>query len=128
MLRPSRRLSVALLWIAIVMLPLRAGAVLLMPTLMGGGAGAVEAQGLPVSAAAAMPCHVVAVDAAGAPADTAPQTCSYCDLCQANMLQPAWRAATLPDLPHAAPPTARAKPIVSNVPDGLFRPPRALLA
>jgi hypothetical protein len=127
MLRPSRRLSVALLWLAIVMLPLRAGAVLLMPTLMGGGAAA-EAQATPAAVAAAMPCHVVAVDTAGGPADKAPQTCSYCDLCQANMLQPAWHAAVLPDLPHAAPPTARAQFIASNVPDGLFRPPRPFLA
>jgi hypothetical protein len=127
MLRLPRQLSIALLWLAVVLLPLRAGAVLLMPTLMSTGVAATQTVRAPEVVAAAMPCHVVATAAADEAADT-PQTCSYCDLCQANVLQAPWRGAVLPELPAAGPTAAPARAIASNVPDGLFRPPRSLLA
>jgi hypothetical protein len=126
MLRPSRRLSIALLWLAVLLLPLRAGAVLLMPSLMSAGLPAMPTVDAPMAAVAAMPCHAVAMDAADDPAD-APQTCSYCDLCQANAPHTVWCAAVLADLLNAAP-SSPPQAIASAVPDSLFRPPRSVLA
>lgn len=128
MLRPSRRLSIALLWLAIVLLPLRAGAVLLMPTLMSTGmTQAAQASAAATVAAAAMPCHGAAADVAGMADDASPQTCSWCDLCQANAPQTAWCGSVVVELPNIAP-SSPPPAIVSAVPDGLFRPPRTVLA
>jgi hypothetical protein len=135
MVRLSRRLGTTLLWIAIALLPLRGFAASLMPVLVPPAA--------PVAALAdEAPCHGAAMDHAAATDVTvadahhkAPTgavgdcpTCSLCALCHGGVAQSASPSLSLPELPTPAPAAAPPSPIEPRAPDGLFRPPRALLA
>jgi hypothetical protein len=124
MLRLSRRCSTALLWLAIALLPVRAWAVTSMPLAMGAPAPAGVTQAAEPSA---MPCHGAMAADADANSPTTP-ACSLCDLCHTTVAQ-APSPLALPAAPDAAAPLAAVPGCVtSRVPDGLFRPPRALLA
>ncbi len=141
MLHLPRRLTTALLWLAIALLPMRGWAASVMPMV------AVEGpHGATVSAAEPLhtppPCHgmahahteadpmasdePMAADEANAPSTT--HTCSMCDLCHAGVLQTTPAAIALADLPQSAPPGAAPAAIEPVAPDGLFRPPRTTLA
>jgi hypothetical protein len=121
----SRRLTTALLWIAIALLPVRGAAALLMPMAMGHTQSA-EMTSAP-AAASAMPCHA-AVQSADADGSTTPSTCSMCDLCHTTVAQVAQAVLTVPHLHEALPRTAASAAIEPRAPDGLFRPPRTFLA
>jgi hypothetical protein len=129
MFRVSRRLTAALLWIAIALLPLRGAAAAVMPVVMSGtGSSAVSAAA--DDAATALPCHgaIAAADGAhAAPADTS-HTCAMCDLCHTNVAQTSPPPIALPTLHEALPHTAAPAAIEPRAPDGLFRPPRTFLA
>ena len=120
----SRRLTTALLWLAIALLPVRGWASVLMPLSMS--EAAVAAASADHAAPASMPCHGDPQAAQDNPA--APGTCSMCDLCHSNVVQAA-QPLTLPAAPHQSLPIADApQPIEPRAPDGLFRPPRTDLA
>jgi hypothetical protein len=130
MFRLSRRLTAALLWIAIALLPLRGVAAAVMPVAMSGmGASAI---GVPADdVLQALPCHGATAGDAGhanaVPADTS-HTCAMCDLCHTNVAQTAPPSISLPTLHEALPHTVAPSAIEPRAPDGLFRPPRTFLA
>jgi hypothetical protein len=129
MARPARRLGTALLWIAIALLPLRGLAASLMPAM-------VQPVASVVAATDEMPCHGAASDlaAAGEPhAEPAVAvgdcpTCSLCALCHGSVAQAPQLSLDLPALPALPPAAAPSSAIEPRAPDGLFRPPRTLLA
>jgi hypothetical protein len=129
MLRPARRLGTALLWIAIALLPLRGMAASLMPAM-------VQPAAPVVAAADEMPCHGAAADGGAAGGHHAPATaavgdcptCSLCALCHGSVVQATQPVFELPALPTPSPVAAPPTPIEPRAPDGLFRPPRPLLA
>jgi hypothetical protein len=128
MFRLSRRLTAALLWIAIALLPVRGLAAALMPLAMGGMQhDAVASLAMTDAAAVAVPCHAAVQDASDSSSSNAPSTCAMCDLCHTAAAHAAPVSVALPDqhgtLPHAAPSAA----IEPRAPDGLFRPPRTHL-
>lgn len=129
MARPARRLGTALLWIAIALLPLRGLAASLMPAMVQPTA--------PVAAALdEMPCHGAVTDDGTAgehhsqPAAAVGDcpTCSLCALCHASVAQAPQVSLDLPALPALPPAAAPPSAIEPRAPDGLFRPPRTLLA
>jgi len=125
--RLSRRLTTALLWLALALLPLRGLAAALMPAM---GAVPPAATAIEVAdAAESMPCHGAAADsraeADAAPVDDCP-TCSLCALCHASVAQATQFSLELPQLPSSPPATAPPSAIEPRAPDGLFRPPRTL--
>ena len=120
MFRPSRRFFAALLWLAIALLPLRGFATGMMPATeapLHGVATAMESHG---------PCHGAADDTA--PAAGAHAGCSLCDLCHSSALALDAPILRLASLAQAGPPLHPAAAPEARAPDGLFRPPRALLA
>ncbi len=128
MFRLSRRLTTALLWIAIALLPVRSWAAVLMPIAMGdmqsvAAAGATAAD----ATVAVLPCHT-APQATADDSGNTPTACSMCDLCHTTVAQTAPTSVALPDLHEALPPAAASAAIEPRAPDGLFRPPRTLLA
>jgi hypothetical protein len=125
MLRLSRRLTTALLWIAIALLPVRAWAALMMPMAMGHTQSAEMTSA--AAAASTLPCHA-AVQSAADDGSTTPSTCSMCDLCHTTVAQVAHTVLTPPHLHEALPRAAASAAIEPRAPDGLFRPPRTLLA
>jgi hypothetical protein len=127
-LRLSRRFTTALLWLAIVLLPVRGWAATLMP--MTQPAEAVAVGVADAKPAAAMPCHGVQAPADDGAATEAPgsHTCSLCDLCHTTVAH-APAAPTVPPAAHdTQPPDAASPRVDSRLPDGLFRPPRSVLA
>ena len=125
MLRPSRPLTIALLWLAIVLLPLRAWAASAMPVAMT--AQPVMAMQIADDAqhGKAMPCHGQqhADDDAAAP-----QACSLCGVCHSVFAAPPGVQASLPALPQARPASARVPAVEPAALAGPERPPRLLLA
>jgi hypothetical protein len=139
----------ALLWVLIALLPLRA----LSQELMGAAQRSAQSAGAPM---AAMPCHagvghaeVVgpalhhtaaadaasttdatdaadAVDAANVAASDEPASnCSACDLCHATLAGPVYATQDLP-LPAASGQVVTPSgPRAAVSPDGIFKPPRA---
>lgn len=143
MFSPLRRLAAVLLWAAVALLPLRGLAAAAMPALMPAPGGAAATAVASTPAADAMPCHGDASHHASR--DDAPgeahhavvpdaaewgdcPSCSLCVLCHGGLAQApqVQLALTSPqgEPPAAHPWTARAP----RAPDGLFRPPRPLLA
>lgn len=129
MARPARRLGTALLWIAIALLPLRGLAASLMPAM-------VQPVASVVAAANEIPCHGAAADGTAAgdhhaePAVAVGDcpTCSLCALCHGSVAQAPQLSLDLPALPALPPAAAPPSAIEPRAPDGLFRPPRTLLA
>ena len=124
MLRPSRRLTVALLWLAIALLPLRGFAAALMPVAM---VDAPITTATDAHEAAALPCHGMASDSQAA-AESGTHTCSLCDLCHASMVHAVSASVSLADLPESTPPSSATAAVEPAAPDSLFRPPRTTLA
>jgi len=112
MSRKSRLLPLALLWLLLALLPVRAWAGVTMH--------------LPQPELAA-PCHAEAMAAAdaesdGAPADSTP--CSLCSVCHGGALPMSTQAAPAAERCAQALPAARPDAAPQRAPDGLFRPPR----
>ncbi len=132
--RPPRRLVVALLWIAMALLPLRALAAAVMPAATAGVASAaVESaahdvlQAVPCHGASALVAADADADAGTAPAETT-HTCSLCDLCHSSVVSAQPPVLALAELPAALPRAAAPSALEPRAPDGLFRPPRFALA
>lgn len=124
----SRRLTTALLWIAIALLPVRGLAAVLMPIAMGGmPPAAMTSMSAADAAAVAVPCHAAVQEASQSSSD-APSTCAMCDLCHTTAVQLAQASVVLPEQHDALPQAAPASAIEPRAPDGLFRPPRTRLA
>jgi hypothetical protein len=132
--RLSRRLTTALLWLALALLPLRGLAATLMPAM---GAVPPAASDVAVGAVVelvdadqSMPCHGAAADSHHQEADATPvgdcPTCPLCALCHASVAQATPFRLALPQLPSAPPAAAPPSAIEPSAPDGLFRPPRTL--
>jgi hypothetical protein len=123
----SRRLTTALLWIAIALLPVRGAAAVLMPMMMAGvQPPAVASTPTADNTVAEMPCHAASQDTIGS--SNSASTCSMCDLCHITVAQAATVSVNLPEL-HEAPPYAAAPTAIEpRAPDDLFRPPRSFLA
>jgi hypothetical protein len=92
---------------------------------MPGPAGGVPAA--MAEAPSALPCHGASQDGAAAPSEGGSHICSLCDLCH-NVVQVSQAALALATLPAAVPDGAAATAVEPSAPDGLFRPPRTLLA
>ena len=122
MLRPSRPLTIALLWLAIVLLPLRAWAAA-MPVAMT--AEPVMAMQIADEAQSgqALPCH-----GEQHADDDAPQACSLCGVCHSVFAAPPGVQAPLPALPQARPASARVPAVEPAALAGPERPPRLTLA
>jgi hypothetical protein len=133
--RSFRRLTTALLWLAIALMPLRGLAAAWMPgtaapQAVGAAAHGPALPGASVAADghdAAGPCHSSAADGEDATAPVSGHTCSLCDLCNASAL----RSAEPPVLAAAAPQAAPVDIVMGACPwrvlEGPFRPPRARL-
>ena len=129
MARSPRRFAVALLWLALALLPLRGFAALLMPVGAAPAAAATVAAEAPQHHGAAMPCHGGAVqDDAAAAAQPGEHTCSLCNLCHSGVAAFAAPVLMLPALPQDAPLAQAAPSVEPRAPDSLFRPPRPRLA
>lgn len=132
MLRPSRPLSVWLLWLAIVLLPVRGWAAT-MPTAGGpmNPAAVAMAQGMqalhamqaePAEPGQDQPCHAAGV------AQGSASTCSLCDVCHGAVAVALSLPPRMVSLPATRPPIEPAPAIERPVLDGPDRPPRLLLA
>jgi hypothetical protein len=128
MARSSQRFAVALLWLALALLPSRGFAALLMPVGAAPAAAATVAAEPVQHHGAAMPCHGAVQDGAAATAQPGDHTCSLCDLCHSGVAAFAAPVLTLPALPQDAPLAQRAPSVEPRAPDSLFRPPRPHLA
>jgi len=124
MLRPSRPLTIALLWLAIVLLPVRAWATAAMPTAMAGAAVIMMQSAGDVQGSASVPCH----GEQQADNASAPKTCSLCDVCHSAFAGLPAAQPALPALPPAVPCAAAVRPIEPAVLAGPERPPRVVLA
>lgn len=123
--RASRPLTVALLWLAIALLPLRGWAASGTLMALPGGQVAMQAAG-DTQATDGTPCH--GADHAGETGAAAKPACSLCDVCHsAFVAQPAMQAA-LPVLPRARPRAALVPPVEHAALAGPERPPRIVLA
>lgn len=124
MLRPSRPLTIALLWLAIVLLPLRAWAMAAMPMAMTDRA-IMQAQAADDGQhSVSAPCH----GEHDADSTSAPQTCSLCDVCHSAVAGLPAAQPALPALPPAVPCAAAVRPVEPAVLAGPERPPRIVLA
>jgi hypothetical protein len=124
MLRPSRPLTIALLWLAIVLLPVRAWASAAMPLAMVGEAVSQMQTDPAEHSIASMPCH-----GTSAPDDTAgPQACSMCDVCHGAFAGLPSACGPLATVPTAVPCATAGPPMEPAVLTGPERPPRTVLA
>lgn len=129
MLRPSRPLTVWLLWLAIVLLPVRGWAAT-MPTAGGpmNPAAVAMAQAMqamqvdPAERGQNQPCHTVSV------AQGSASTCSLCDVCHGAVALALSLPPRMVSLPATRPPIEPAPAIERPVLAGPDRPPRLLLA
>jgi len=124
MSRPSRPLTIALLWLAIVLLPVRAWATVAMPMAMSGGPVAVMQVADDVQDSDSVPCH----GEHHADSSSAAQTCSLCDVCHSAFAGLPAAQPALPALPAAVPCAAAVRPVEPAVLAGPERPPRLVLA
>ena len=123
MLRPSRPLTLALLWLAIVLLPVRAWAAAAMPVAMTATATMAMQVADDAQPDSAVACH------GQQPTDdnAAPQACSLCGVCHSVMAAPPGVTTLLPALPQARPAGAMAPTVEPAALAGPERPPRLLL-
>ena len=126
MLRPSRPLTVWLLWLAIALLPLRALAAATMPVAMVAEAAAVMAADAasPTTSDAAGPCHQGSDEAGVADG----HSCGLCGVCHSAVVSLPTPVSTLPAMPVARPPIDPDPGVERPVSGGPDRPPRSLLA
>jgi hypothetical protein len=124
MLRPSRPLTIALLWVAIVLLPVRGWAAAAMPMAMMDGHAAMVQAADDAHRSASVPCH----GEHHPDSDTAAQTCSLCDVCHSAFAGLPAAELALPVLPPARPCDAAVRPVEPAAHAGPERPPRIVLA
>ena len=130
MLRPSRPFTIALLWLAIVLLPLRAWAAITMPVAMAMAMAMTATPAMATQVAddaqpdGAAACH----GQQHAEGDAAPQACSLCGVCHSAFAALAGVQASLPALPQARPAGARVPVVEPAALAGPERPPRMHLA
>jgi hypothetical protein len=124
MLRPSRPLTIALLWLAIVLLPVRAWATVAMQMAMTGGSIMLVQAADDGQHSVSTPCHGEH-DADSTPAV---QTCSLCDVCHSAFAALPAAQPSVPAMPPAVPCVAAVRPIEPAVLAGPERPPRIVLA
>lgn len=126
MLRPSRPLTVWLLWLAIALLPMRAWAASTMTVAMVAEAAAViatvEAGSINSNAG---PCHQGNEESAGA---TSSHSCGLCGVCHSAVVSLPNIASALPALPSTSPPSDPDPGVERAVLSGPDRPPRIVLA
>ncbi len=125
MFRLSRRFITTLLWVAIALLPVRGLAAAVMPALMLGMAPTVISAPADETAVA-LPCHGSSQDSTS-DADTT-HACALCDLCHGSVAAAPAAPAVMPMLHDAQPMGALPRAVEPRTPDGLFRPPRTVLA
>ncbi len=123
MLRPSRPLTVVLLWLAIVLLPVRGWAATAMPMAMQGGAVMMQAAD-DAQSTASTPCRGQSHHAG----TVAAPTCSLCVVCHSAFVALPAVPSALPALPPARPRSALVPPVERSALAGPERPPRAFLA
>lgn len=131
MLRLSRHLTTALLWLAIALLPLRGGIAAAMPHAMGDASPIDVSQPAHETAVAAMSaaCDEAAAHTAHAAGDehaAGAHTCSLCTLCHASAAAASATALHIAALPGGAPPVLASRDIVGAEFDTPERPPRLL--
>ena len=132
MLRLSRQLTTALLWLAIALLPLRGGLAVAMPHATGAGPAHAMAQAAEAPAADAVSAACDEGDAhkahtSGDAHASSAHTCSLCSLCHSAAAAVAAAALHLSVLaPGGAPPAHASRDIVGAVFDAPERPPRLL--
>jgi hypothetical protein len=124
MLRPSRPLTIALLWLAILLLPVRAWAAAAMPTAMVDRTATVMQSGNELQGSDSVPCH----GERHADSTSAPQTCSLCNVCHSAFAGLPAAQPALAALPPAVPCAAAVRPVEPAVLAGPERPPRIVLA
>ena len=126
--RYSHALTVALLWLAVVLLPLRAWAAVAMPLTSPSAAAAQVRANVAAPLSADMPCH------GNASADNADdsaalqQTCSMCDVCHGAFAGLMRAQPVLPGQPAALSCVAAVEAVETAVLSGPERPPRTPLA
>lgn len=125
MLRPSRPFTIALLWLAIVLLPLRAWAAAAMPVAMTGAQVMVMQIADDAQPDGAPACHG---QQHAADDDAAPQACSLCGVCHSVFAALPGVQASLPALPQARPAGAKVPAVEPAALAGPERPPRLPLA
>jgi hypothetical protein len=124
MLRLSRPLTLALLWLAIAVLPMRGWAATVMPVTMAAEALAFAASA-PADAsdeASPMPCHGALIDDSATSSNAG---CSHCDVCHAATAVLPNAVAPLPVLPAAHPGLEPSPGVERPVQSGPERPPRS---
>ena len=132
MLRLSRHLTTALLWLAIALLPLRGGIAAAMPHAMGDGVShsVSHAGHEPVAAAMSHACDEAAAShSAHAQSDehsASTHTCSLCSLCHTSAAALTATSLHIATLPTGALPALTSRDIVCAVFDAPERPPRHL--
>lgn len=126
MLRPSRPITVWLLWLAIALLPLRGWAASTMPVAVVAEAATVMTMAEAPSAHAdlAGPCHQDGDEASVAGS----HSCGLCGVCHSAVVSMPTLTPTLPTLPSARPPIDPAPGVERPVQGGPDRPPRSVLA
>jgi hypothetical protein len=126
MLRPSRALTVWLLWLAIALLPIRAWAFAAMPVEMVAGAAVVTvASDLSLTHNdGAGPCHQ-GNDEGGVGEN---HSCGLCGVCHSAVVALPSLMPTPPSLPSARPAIAPAPGVERPVLAGPDRPPRIVPA
>lgn len=131
MVRLSRHLTTALLWLAIALLPLRGGLAVAMPHAVGSGQAQAHAESTAAPAAAAVSAACDEADAhtahtAGDGHASSTHTCSLCSLCHTTAAAVAAMTLHVPALAPGAPPAHASRDIVGAVFDAPDRPPRLL--
>lgn len=125
--RLPHRLIAALLWLAILLLPLRGVAAVWMHSAPALLPAAVAAEG--DTHAVTMPCHGesathdAASDSDASPTG-APHGCQLCDLCHGSVAVAPESPAIAPIAAAIAPLARGAAPPARQAPDGVYRPPR----
>jgi len=125
MFRPSRPLTVALLWLAIVLLPVRAWAAAAMPLAMTAEPVMVM-QGADAELPGVAPACHGQQDASDE--GSAPQACSLCGVCHSLFVALPAIQTLLPALPQARPASANGPAVEAAAWAGPERPPRLQLA
>jgi hypothetical protein len=127
MLRLSRPLTLALLWLAIALLPIRGWAAVVMPSaaLAHSAVAAFATMDDGAEQASVMPCHEAAVADGSVSGE---HTCSMCDVCHSVAAPVPGALTALLHLPDTGPRIEPAPGIERPVHSGPERPPRITLA
>ncbi len=124
--RLSRPLTLALLWLAIALLPIRGWAAAVMPSAVPDHSSVAAHATMDGSAehASGMPCHEKAVDEGTVGGE---HTCSLCDVCHSAAALVSGAVTALLHLPDTGPCIEPAPGVERPVHSGPERPPRIAL-